>query len=159
MILLCGQLKNSWQKQLLYRERRKIVGLLSPNQRSSNILVPVDLSDTTLLLLKFLNRTYLQITNVNMLFIHVLTDSERTVRKRWRVLKQICDLNSNSPSLTLIPPRGDIASSIMDTVIRNEVGTIVMGKRGLSGIKRWLLGSVSVGVLRQLTDQSLILID
>jgi 2,4-dienoyl-CoA reductase (NADPH2) len=121
--------------------------------------VPVDLSDTTLLLLEFLKSSYLQRSDVTLRFIHVLTDSERTVRQRWKVLKQICSLNSISPSLTLIPPRGDIASSIMDIVMREEVGTIVMGKRGLSGIKRWLLGSVSVGVLRQLTDQSLFLID
>jgi nucleotide-binding universal stress UspA family protein len=34
-----------------------------------------------------------------------------------------------------------------------------MGKRGLSGLKRLLLGSVSSGILSRLTDQSLFLVD
>ena len=44
-------------------------------------------------------------------------------------------------------------------VEEGNYGTVVMGKRGLTGIKRWLLGSVSAGVLRGLQDQSLYLID
>ena len=159
MLLMCRQAEHSWQTHLLYRERRKILGLLSPNQHSNNIFVPVDRSDATLLVLEFLKRTYLQITDVNLHFVHVSKASERIVQKRWGVLKQICDLDSSLPSLVSVSPSGDIASTIMEVVNRNKFGTIVMGKRGLSGIKRWLLGSVSVGVLRLLRDQSLFLID
>ena len=49
----------------------------------------------------------------------------------------------------------EISDTILECVRKGNYGTIVMGKRGRSGIKRWLLGSVSTGVLRGLTEQSL----
>jgi 2,4-dienoyl-CoA reductase-like NADH-dependent reductase (Old Yellow Enzyme family)/nucleotide-binding universal stress UspA family protein len=159
-IILTNRLeKNAWQTQLLYRERGKVLGLLSANKHTNNILVPVDLSETTLLILTFLKRTYFRTSDVNLHFVHVSTDSTQALHHRWKALKQICDLNSNSPSLAQVPTRGDIAATIMETANANNFGTIVMGKRGLSGIKRWLLGSVSAGVLRRLSNQSLFLID
>jgi len=50
-------------------------------------------------------------------------------------------------------------SALLEIIKTEKYGTIIMGKRGLSGIKRWLIGSVSAGVLHGLTDQSLFLID
>jgi 2,4-dienoyl-CoA reductase (NADPH2) len=40
-----------------------------------------------------------------------------------------------------------------------DFGTLVMGKRGLSRIKQFLLGSVSAAVLQGLTTQTLLLVD
>jgi nucleotide-binding universal stress UspA family protein len=37
--------------------------------------------------------------------------------------------------------------------------TIIMGRRGVSRIKRWILGSVSAKLLREVSDETLFLID
>jgi 2,4-dienoyl-CoA reductase (NADPH2) len=52
-----------------------------------------------------------------------------------------------------------VAADLLEIIYSENHGMIVMGKRGFSGIKRWLLGSTSAGVLRGLSDQSLFLID
>ena len=41
-----------------------------------------------------------------------------------------------------------VAKEIIDYAEKNRVDMIVMGSRGLSGIKKMLLGSVADGVLR-----------
>ena len=61
--------------------------------------------------------------------------------------------------LRLLPSKRDVAADLLKEVRAGEYGTVVMGKRGLSGVKRWLLGSVSKAVLHGLTDQSIVLID
>jgi len=53
----------------------------------------------------------------------------------------------------------NVVLTLINTIETGDYGTVVMGKRGIAGIKRWLLGSVSAGVLRNLTDQALFLID
>ena len=61
--------------------------------------------------------------------------------------------------LDLIPSKGDVAADLLEIINSENHGIIAMGKRGLSGIKRWLLGSTPAGVLKGLSDQSLFLID
>jgi nucleotide-binding universal stress UspA family protein len=61
--------------------------------------------------------------------------------------------------LEIVPMPSNAAESILDEVRRRNCGTVVLGKRGLSRIKRLFLGSVSAAVLRGLGDRSLILID
>ncbi len=89
-------------------------------------------------------------------FIHILTGPTRQAEQRWKALKKIVGIVENL-HLQLIPPKGD--DDLLDYIWAGGYGTIIMGKRGFSEIKRWLLGSVSVGVLRGLKDQSLFLID
>ncbi len=65
----------------------------------------------------------------------------------------------NMYPLHTIVSRNLIAGEILKVAKEGNFGIVVMGKRGVSGIKRWMLGSVSRGVLRSLTDQTLMLID
>jgi len=46
-------------------------------------------------------------------------------------------------------PRGDRVAQIVEEARRTEADVIVMGTRGRSGVKRWVLGSVLDGVLRR----------
>ena len=93
-----------------------------------------------------------------MKFVHIITGSPDVARQRWEDLKKILGWDEDFP-LQLVPSKGDVASQILDMVKKDKFGTIIMGKRGHTGMKRWLLGSVSAGVLRGLTDESLFLID
>ena len=95
---------------------------------------------------------------LDLKFVHIITGSPDVARQRWEDLKKILGWDEDFP-LQLVPSKGDVASQILDMVKKDKFGTIIMGKRGHTGMKRWLLGSVSAGVLRGLADESLFLID
>ena len=143
---------------MLYREGRTVVALLNSNENRKKILAPVDLSDASLLVMSFLKRGYITAEGFTVRFIHVLNSSPHFARSRWRHLKAVAGLDWNIP-LQLLGPESNVVSALTETVNSGQYGTVVMGKRGLSGIKRLLLGSVSSGVLSLLTDQSLFLVD
>jgi nucleotide-binding universal stress UspA family protein len=53
------------------------------------------------------------------------------------------------PRMTLTTRVGEAAPTILDTAARERVALIVIGTQGLSGIRKWLLGSVTERVLRR----------
>jgi nucleotide-binding universal stress UspA family protein len=158
-LVLIGKNRHQlWRKRILYKERRKVIALIGSSIRQNQILVPVDLSKNTLLVLRFLHQSYIGRSEFKLDFLHVLTKPKKWAERRWIELKRIIDLNGDM-ELRIVPTNGEISDTILECVRAKNQGTIVMGKRGDSGIKQRLLGSVSAGVLRSLTDQSLILVD
>jgi 2,4-dienoyl-CoA reductase (NADPH2) len=147
-----------WRERLLYRESGRAVGLLGTHPRYMDILVPLDLSDSTLLVLIFLRRRYIPSPESKIKFVHVLHGSKAAAQSRWKEILKIVDLDEKTP-LAFLPAKEDVAVDLIECIRKGSYGTVIMGKRGLSGIKRWMLGSVSQGVLKGLVDQSLILID
>lgn len=158
VVLVGSNLHQSWRERLLYRERRKVVALLGSDSHQRKILVPVDLSMKTLLLLMFLRQSYIGKTGISLKFLHVLAGQKEPPQKLWQELIKITDMDRDL-QLNHITANGSVSDTILEYAKAENCGTIIMGKRGLSGIKRWLLGSVSSGVLRGLTGQSLFLID
>ena len=158
VILLYRNRNDPWRERLLYKIRNKVVGLIDTNEYLSKVLVPVDLSTTTLLLLMFFRQTYVGKKGVDIRFVHVLTGPVGHTRHRWHELTKLVDFE-RPPLLELIRSKGDVAQDLIEMIHKDQYGTIIMGKRGLSRIKRWWLGSVSAGVLRGLSHQSLFLID
>ncbi|UCF93843.1 MAG: universal stress protein [Desulfobacterales bacterium] len=158
VVLMGHKRRQAWQERLLYRERRKVIGLVGPGGGSNDVLVPVDLSDTTLLILTFLRNTYLGTPGMRVNAVHILTGPSSPAQHRWKALKKICGVEDDLP-LHLFPSKGDTASEILAIVEATNCSAVIMGKRGISGIKRWLLGSVSARVLDGLTEQSLFLVD
>jgi 2,4-dienoyl-CoA reductase-like NADH-dependent reductase (Old Yellow Enzyme family)/nucleotide-binding universal stress UspA family protein len=158
VVLIGRNRQQPWRERLLYQERGKVIALLGSSERQNQILVPLDLSESTLLVLTFLRQLNVGRAELKLDFLHVLTGSKKSAEHRWRELKRITELDE-SIKLNFIPKNREIADTILDCVRTGNYGTIVMGKRGYSGIKRWLLGSVSTGVLRGLTEESLFLVD
>jgi 2,4-dienoyl-CoA reductase (NADPH2) len=106
----------------------------------------------------YLRQIYIYKPGFRLNFIHVLKGSEAPVVQQWKRYLEITGLNTNHP-LQMISSTGDVVETLLEKIHTGKYGTIIMGKRGLSGIKRWWLGSVSAGVLNGLTDQSLFLVD
>ncbi len=158
-IVLIGYNQNQpWRERILYRERGKVIALVGSNHDYSRILVPVDLSDTTMLVLSLIRKLYLEKEGFYVQFIHVLRGSVNIAEKRWKELIRATGFGKKF-QLKLIHSKRKVDAELLNIINEGNYGTIIMGKRGLSGIKRWMLGSVSVGVLRGLSDQSLFLID
>ena len=150
--------KRAWQRRILYRECGKVIGWIGTHERHEHVIVPIDFSGASVLAMKFLHGAVMKNPKITFSFCHVLTDSAGEYRKRWTDCKAIVGFDDPVP-LTVLPFAGDVASVLICQIQSGNYGTVIMGKRGLSGIKRWLLGSVSRKVLKGLTDQSLFLID
>jgi 2,4-dienoyl-CoA reductase (NADPH2) len=158
-VILVGRNRNqAWRERVLYKERGKVVALIGSNKRQNEILVPVDLSSTTLLVLRFVCQTFVAKPGFKLNFVHIIDGPAAPAKQRWKELKEVVGWDEDFP-LKLLPSKGDVAADLLEIINSENHGIVVMGKRGLSGIKRWLLGSTSSGVLQGLSDQSLFLID
>jgi 2,4-dienoyl-CoA reductase-like NADH-dependent reductase (Old Yellow Enzyme family)/nucleotide-binding universal stress UspA family protein len=158
LILIGRNPLQPWRKRLLYALRHKIVGLISPNDHMHDVAVLLDFSASSLLILAYLQRAYGERPDYRLHFLHACDDDGTSARRRWAELKAAVNLPDDSP-LKLIPYQDDPSASILAEITTNPYGTIVMGKRGISRIKRLLLGSVSRAVLGGLDKQSLFLVD
>jgi len=158
VVLIRKNQRQPWRERILYQERGKVIALLGSSGHRNRILVPIDLSENTLLVLMFLRQLYIGRSEFKLNFLHVLSGPKKSAAHRWKELKRIIELDEKV-ELQCIAKNSEISDTILECVKAGGYGTIVMGKRGLSGIKRWLLGSVSSGVLRGLTEQSLFLVD
>jgi 2,4-dienoyl-CoA reductase (NADPH2) len=106
----------------------------------------------------FLRQAYMGKSGFRLNFVNILDGPMKIARLRWKKHMQIMGFEDEL-TLQLIPPKGDVVNDLLAVIRQGNYGTIIMGKRGLSGIKRWWLGSVSAGVLHGITDQSLFLVD
>ena len=135
-----------------------MVALIGSHERQNEVMVPVDLSSTTLLVLRFICQTFVGKSGCNLHFVHFCNDQAGEVGRRWEELKKIVGWDEDF-RLELILSKKDVVAQILSRIKERKCGAIVMGKRGLTGMKRRLLGSVSAGVLRGLTDETIFLID
>jgi len=158
LVFLGHNAREAWRKRLIFKARGKTVVLLGSHCRQCHALVPVDLSKTTLLILEFIHRFYSESSNFSFEFVHVLTGPSGPARVRWDQLKGVAGVKGN-PRMTLIPLRTSVAEDLLAHALQGSYGTVIMGKRGLSDIKRRLLGSVSAKLLRGLTNQTVCLVD
>ncbi len=157
LIFIARHPEQVWRTQLLYQLRCRVLVLLGTDRQQNRVIVPVDLSPATSLILMFLQRNYIRRPDFDLTFVHALTGSAGQAEQRWKAIQKVT--GAEQFPLTLLPCEGDAVSAIVKAVHQGQYGTVIMGKRGISGIKRWLLGSVSRGVMGSLTEHSLVLID
>lgn len=147
-----------WRARLPYLLRRRNLGLLGTHPDRLRLLVAFDLSPASLLVLKFVDLTFLAKPGAEVRVAHVLEGARSEARERWAEAREALGWGEE-PELELLSPRPDTAGALLTALHGSDCGTLVMGKRGLSGLRRWLLGSVSRQVLAGLGNRSLYLID
>lgn len=150
-----------WRPRLVYLQRHRVMAKLSFNAHLNRVLVPVDFSPASLLAVKFLQSTLMNNKEFDIVFITIIPGRSLTAENpahQWKRIRQITGIGKTVP-LKVVPEVSNVAMTLADIIRSERFGTVVMGKRGLSGIKRWLMGSVSSAVMDQLTDQTLFLID
>ena len=158
-LIIVGRKPNEpWRTRVLYKLQGKAVALVGSSDRQGEVLVAVDMSATALLVLRFLCHFFVGKPGFRLTFVHVLEGPEGPVKRRWQAIRKILGWDEDF-RLTLLPAKDPVADVLLETIQVDGYGTIIMGKRGQSRIKRRLPGSVSGSVLRGLTDQSLFLVD
>lgn len=113
------------------------------------ILVPLDGSELAEKALPYTN-TIAKIKNseVVLFAVSITTPGSR----RARLLKTYIDVNAKSLKtkgikVSAAVAYGDVAEEIIEYANKNKVDLIVISTHGYSGIKRWILGSVTQKVL------------
>ncbi|MDP2643628.1 MAG: hypothetical protein Q8P24_01680 [Desulfobacterales bacterium] len=157
-IMLGRPTRERWQKRLLYQQRGKAVALVAPGDPQRRFLIALDLSDASLLVLKFVQYFFIDRPENILTFVHVLEDSPEPAHKWWKRARRIMEWDDRY-NLALLPARNGVAADLMEAVRSGNHHSLILGKKGRSGIKRWLLGSVSGTLSRNLNDVSLFLID
>jgi 2,4-dienoyl-CoA reductase (NADPH2) len=158
LIAMAAEPGQAWRRRLLYQESGKVMGWIGTHARWEKVIVAVDFSDAALMAMKFLRGAMEKHPEIRPTFCHVLGDQRGEHRKQWSIFKAAAGFDDEA-ALTELPFSEDVAAVLVAEIQNGNYGTVVMGKRGLSEIKRWLLGSVSTKVLEGLTDQSLFLVD
>jgi 2,4-dienoyl-CoA reductase (NADPH2) len=158
LVILLRRPEQPWRSKIAYKAKEKIVVLMNPEVSMKNALVPIDFSLSSLLTLMFLKQTYMQNLDLNLRFVHLRPTAERGIEQRWEKMKKTAGLVSATP-LEVIETQGDIATALLRIIRADGFDTIIMGRRGISRIKRWVLGSVSAAILGSIAQETLILID
>lgn len=158
IILICRNVEENWRNRLPYYIRGKTVGLLGTATHQNNVLVPIDMSGTTALILNFIRQHYGNSQLLTFHFLHVLEDKGLQIERRWEQLVTLAGYDIPLP-LEMISSSNTIAQTILNKIQSRHYGSVIMGKRSLSKIKRWLLGTTSAAVLRGLKDESIFIVE
>ncbi len=157
-IMIASDQADPWRERLCYKQTGSVITLLRYNRHLKKVIIPIDFSPATLLVMIFLRKTLMEKAGFSFNFVHVATEPANIIEQKWEKFKKIARLDEMI-GLDIIKTQLDIVSALTRVIRTEKYGTVIMGKRGLTGMKRWLLGSVTAGVQRKLTDQTLFLID
>lgn len=158
LIIIPRNENEDWRDKVAYKEREKIVILLGTNAVPAKVLIPVDMSFSSLLVLMFLQQAFGRSDHLDFHFVHVQSEPERTIKQKWLKTIQLVGLGKDTP-LRLLPAGRHVAGSLIEFYKKEGFDTIIMGRRGISRIKYLLMGSVSASILRNLPRETIILVD
>lgn len=130
---------------------------MNTHSGQTKILFAFDGSQSSLLSLKHVVHTYWENPALRIRFVHIAEEKDDAVLSEWQKAKELTGFE-DGPDLEVVVADDDISQVVLRTAEQCNCGMIVMGRRGMSGFRRFFLGSVSAGVLKNLQDQSLTII-
>ena len=159
LVLIPQNRKEPWRTRLCSQIRERAVVRVGALPRFRRLLAAVDLSETTLLMLSFLKASVPPGSGCTVKVVHISEKTDSAVRAGWERLKSVCGLETGTLDLEILPPEGGTAETLVRIARKEAFDTIVLGRRGLSGIKRLVLGSVAAKVLKNMPDETVCLVD
>lgn len=158
-VVLPGNPDEPWRKRLASRHKTGALSLPGPHPHPEKVIVPVDLTTMSLLLLRAVQDACYGRPEMDVTFVHILVgdDDAGAAQKRWREILDILGWDADT-ALQIIPGRQKVAGDLMETIRRDGYGAIIMGRRRMTSLGEWILGRVSAGVMEKITDRSITLI-
>ncbi len=125
-----------------------------------SVMVPVDFSETSKRALEFAKELS-QALGAQLEVLHVFeyADEPPTAQEMERAREKMDRWLGSLEAKVLIYPATEAHLGIKDAVLRERPGLVVMGSRGLSGIEKWLLGSVTERALRLVREPVIVVKD
>jgi 2,4-dienoyl-CoA reductase (NADPH2) len=120
----------------------------------AKVFVAVDLSPATHVLLRFLSCGFFG--GVGFRFVHILTGSPQAARVRWSKMLPLTGWDADTPLDVMPPGPGGVAQTLLEAAAGWDL--LVVGRRGMSRIKSFLLGSVSRRVLRSSSEATVVIV-
>lgn len=157
VLTLCRKRGEPWRRRVLQRRRENIAEILGRHPAQDKVLVPFDASPASLLVLRHVAHAWGGQPPAGLTFLHVAEDNPGQALEAFNEAKDLLGWDAAVP-LTVVSRRLGPSGDILEMVRSQHYGAVVMGRRGQSGLRRLLLGSVSAAVLLGLTTQSLTLV-
>jgi len=156
-VLVMADRRNAGLGEILASKWREGVFIARSTQADpGSVFVAVDLSPSTHLLLRFVSDGFRGRTGFRFRFVHVLEGSAQTARKRWEKMLPVSGWDPETPLDLVTPGPEGVARTLLEAA--SGWGTIIVGRRGISRIKSWLLGSVSRRILRAASEATVVIV-
>jgi len=137
--------KKAFNREKLSQKRNIVVCLDSSDQSLEALEWALSFArpdtDSLLLLSAFSDEQQEKVSCQAVLHASQMLKQHEGSKPEWRIFSEQCD-------------NGHISSTIINFAKRNDAHTIVLGSRGLTGVRKLLLGSVAEGVLKGAADTS-----
>ncbi len=157
VLILALRPGKSWRRRLAERHRTGVISFIGSHHNPNRVLVPVDLSSSSLLLLRVINDAYYRKSRFDFSFVHVADRPKNEVMRRWSEILDILGWDPGTP-LTTLSPKSIVADDILEAIHSGNYGSVILGRRRITPVRRWFIGSVSAGILESLTDQNITLV-
>lgn len=146
----------TWRNRFILGAQDRTVVAVGVHPRRERLLVSCDLSTSTPLLLRVLQRCGGCRETV---FAHVLEGPRDAALDRWRKVLELAGLDSSTPLMLLAPVHpgegsGAVGGALVKAVREGDFGHLAFGRRGWGRVKRFLLGSVARVVMEALPDRT-----
>ena len=156
-IILCANPGEPWRQSLAARHQTGVISFIGRHPDPGRVVVPVDLTRTSALLLRAMDHAFSGHPAFDFTFVHVPEGDHDAALERWRGILDIQGWDPDTP-IKLIPAGKDVSEALLEEIKAGGYGTVIMGRRRITQVRRWLLGSVSNHVVSQITDQHITLV-
>lgn len=157
VLILALRTGQSWRRRLAERHRTGVISFIGSHHNPFRVLVPVDLSGASLLLLRAISYAYYRKSRFDISFVHVAERPRKEVMRRWGEILDVLGWDPGTP-LTIHSLNSTVPDDILEAVHSGDYGSVILGRRKITPVRRWFIGSVSSGVLEGLSDRNITLV-
>ena len=157
VLILARRSGQPWRRRIAERHRSGIISFIGSHHNPFRVLVPVDLSSATLLLLRAISYAYYRKSGFDISFVHVADRSRNDAMRRWGEIMDVLGWDPGTP-LNILSPKSTVADDILEELYSGDYGSVILGRRKITPVRRWFIGSVSSGVLEGFADRNITLV-
>ena len=146
-----------WRRRLAERHQTGVISFIGSHHNPCRVLVPIDLSSASLLVLRAISYAYYRKLRFDFSFVHVADSPRNEVVRRWNEILDILGWDPQTP-LTTLTPKSTVPDAVLEHIQSGDYGSVILGRRRITPVRRWFIGSVSAGVMDGFADRNITLV-